>query len=370
MESDPGGAQTALRALVSGINKLSESDIERFLSGTPELQGRFFRVILSKDAVSAGASGGITLFELQTDVPGYSGSYVLRYDIGSESIFSQTALRDDFDVMRATRSHGIPAPEAMWLDDGVMGGEPALIMRRAEGLAPNINYLHEGPFATAAPSLRGVMIRDFVALSAKLHRLPLAQLGLRSLQTRGVGEHFLDREIGWTQAELHKRFPEIETADERAELHAEMRSTLDRAADWLRDNAPRHREPAIVHGDYTLANVMFAPDGSVAALLDWELCHEGLPEEDLSYAEFSARGRRRQGAVDFPSLAELREMYEEAAGVAPTDWAYAAVLSSFRITTWAALGTRRLPREHWDFQRTMWERFSEALEDALASASV
>jgi aminoglycoside phosphotransferase (APT) family kinase protein len=39
---------------------------------------------------------------------------------------------------------------------------------------------------------------------------------------------------------------------------------------------------ALLHGDYRLDNLMFAPDGSVT-VVDWQTISVGLPARDLSY---------------------------------------------------------------------------------------
>ena len=365
-----GGAQAALRALVADTGAVTSNVIERFLATTEELAGAPMKVTLSADRIAAGASGGIVLFELETPDPRYAGQYVLRYGASENPIFLQPSLAEHFAVLRAISDRGYPAPRGMWLDDGLMGLGPAMIMTRVNALPASIHYLAEGPYAEADSALRQRMIRNVVELAARLHALPLKELGLENLRSRGGSGHFIDREINWTQAELHARFPEVEPDDERAVLHRGMRSLLDEVAAWLRQHAPRHREPVLAHGDFTIANIMFEEDGHVAALIDWELCHEGLPEEDLMYAELSARGRRGVGAVDFPSRDELIAAYRKVRPLEDEDWDYAAVLSSFRITTWAAIGGRRLPRDAWPHQRSLWEKHSGFLRESLQTAQL
>ena len=41
---------------------------------------------------------------------------------------------------------------------------------------------------------------------------------------------------------------------------------------------------AIVHGDYRCGNFLFLPDGTISAVLDWEMCHVGDPLEDVAWA--------------------------------------------------------------------------------------
>jgi len=54
---------------------------------------------------------------------------------------------------------------------------------------------------------------------------------------------------------------------------------------WLRRNPPPDpAKPAIVHGDYRSGNFLFLPDGTISAILDWEMCHIGDPLEDIAWA--------------------------------------------------------------------------------------
>src|SRR5262245_36731190 len=51
---------------------------------------------------------------------------------------------------------------------------------------------------------------------------------------------------------------------------------------WLSSRAPSSRQPALVHGDYRMGNVIVGPEG-LRAVLDWELAHAGDPMEDLGW---------------------------------------------------------------------------------------
>ena len=53
---------------------------------------------------------------------------------------------------------------------------------------------------------------------------------------------------------------------------------------WLPDNLPAEKQTSIVHGDYSLSNVMVgATDPNVIAILDWELSTLGDPCADFNY---------------------------------------------------------------------------------------
>lgn len=52
----------------------------------------------------------------------------------------------------------------------------------------------------------------------------------------------------------------------------------------LRRQPPVPDRVTIVHGDYRLGNFLFRRDGSIAAVLDWEMTHLGDPIEDLAWS--------------------------------------------------------------------------------------
>jgi aminoglycoside phosphotransferase (APT) family kinase protein len=58
-----------------------------------------------------------------------------------------------------------------------------------------------------------------------------------------------------------------------------LRAYPDAVARWLLVNPDRF---ALLHGDFRLDNLMFAPDGSIT-VLDWQTISVGLPSRDLAY---------------------------------------------------------------------------------------
>ena len=51
---------------------------------------------------------------------------------------------------------------------------------------------------------------------------------------------------------------------------------------WLEAHRPGTEHVGILHGDFHLGNVIFAPDGSLAAIVDWELATIGDPLLDFA----------------------------------------------------------------------------------------
>ncbi len=105
---------------------------------------------------------------------------------------------------------------------------------------------------------------------------------------------------------------------------------VDELHDRLAAAVPAQGPATIVHGDYRLDNCILGADGTVAAVLDWELCTLGDPLADVGPApRVLGRARRRHPTTGLPT----RHRARRASRAAPScSTAYAA-----------PLGTRRLP---------------------------
>lgn len=367
MAVDGVGSLSALRSLAADATQVSEERIAGF-ARSQGVEGDV-SVVFTNGNLAAGASGGTLMFDLHRGPGGREvDECVLRFDLGSGGIFSQVSLTAQYEIMRALGRVGLKVPEVHWLDCAgrIVDGADALVMGRITALTPCIQYLQMGPYADASPAERGKMLSELMQFAADLHAVPAPELGVESLYTRGgEGAYFIDREIDWAQAELHARFPEVEDG-ERAAMHTEMRRTIDAVAVILKQRAPRGLEPTVCHGDLTFANAMFDADRNLLSMLDWELCHHGLPAEDISYFLSAARVIASLGSTkaDPPDRALAVAAYE-AAGGKLDHWDFAAALSTFRLATWGAIGMRRMPREHWEGQRLMWELQRSELVAAL-----
>ena len=60
---------------------------------------------------------------------------------------------------------------------------------------------------------------------------------------------------------------------------------IDQIARWLESTRPAERDICVIHGDYRLDNVMFAPTTppSISAVFDWEMATLGDPLADVGY---------------------------------------------------------------------------------------
>jgi aminoglycoside phosphotransferase (APT) family kinase protein len=167
----------------------------------------------------------------------------------------------------------------------------------------------------------------------------LATLGGVDHEQVGLGgfgkpDTFLERQVGRWMGELDSYSslpgyggPEIEG--------------IDRVASWLTDNRPTTWSPGIMHGDYHIANVMFAHDRpEVAAIVDWEMSTIGDPVLDLGQliavwpeadGEDDLIGSALAHAGGLPGADEVAARYAERSGrdLSALDWYI--VLGCFKL---------------------------------------
>jgi aminoglycoside phosphotransferase (APT) family kinase protein len=207
-------------------------------------------------------------------------------------------------VQTALAGTTVPVPEIELVDPtGDVLGVPFYVMERLDG---HVITAHMPP-GLDEDTRRHEVGLEVVRTLADLHTVPVDRPGLREL---GRGEHFSDRQLA--------TFGALWESHRTRELPA-----VDEAERWLREHRPPPSgPPTLVHGDYRLGNLMWAPGPGVrlVALLDWELATIGEPLSDLGYllstypegphdggALLSLAGAVAEGG--FPSRRALVEAY-------------------------------------------------------------
>ncbi|HEV3265329.1 MAG TPA: phosphotransferase family protein [Acidimicrobiales bacterium] len=182
---------------------------------------------------------------------------------------------DDFDlqaaVMRALKTSGFPVPTVLAVEnDSGWLGTPFLVMTRAPGRtvgdAPALDpWLAELPSATQRR-----IHEDYLDALADIHRFEWRSAGLEAL-SRGAVPDLVEELDRWS------RYVDWASGGDPApELVAHLQ--------WCIDTAPvMTRAPSLCWGDARLGNVLLLDDGSIGALLDWELASIGPPEMDLGW---------------------------------------------------------------------------------------
>ena len=237
-----------------------------------------------------------------------SRTLVLRRKPPGVTLPSAHAVEREFRVMAALGRAGFPVPAMLALcEDADVIGTPFYVMEHVKG-----RVLWDPALPDSPPPDRSAYHVAMIGALAKLHALDVGALGLGDFGKPG---HYFGRQIA--------RWARQYQTDAEAGRVADM----DALADWLPANMPPGEETAVVHGDYRLDNVMFAPGGSkVAAVIDWELSTIGHPLADftnllLMYKFPQTLMKSLVGldpvAIGVPTEAEAVAIYCAASGRAP-----------------------------------------------------
>lgn len=209
-------------------------------------------------------------------------------------------------LLRALEPLGLPVPAvlASCEDPGVIGA-PFYVMPFVEGhvladeLPPELG-------AGAGARIGEEMVDGLLAL----HAVDFEAAGLEGF---GRPDGYLERQI--------KRFGGLLEHNATRPL-----PQLERVGQWLADNVPDSPPATIVHGDYRLGNVMFAPrEPRLVAILDWEMATIGDPLADVGYmtAMWAQAGEPANPVAElsrvtclpgFPGRDALARRYVEATG--------------------------------------------------------
>jgi len=254
--------------------------------------------------------------------------YVLRRGPRHLRPKTNEVMRREARVLAALEGTGVPHPAfvAACPDETVMGGAVFYLMRPVAGFNPatGLPPLHGGD-----PAMRHAMGLEAAAALARLGRVDYQAVGLADF---GRPEGFLDRQVGRWMGELESygRYPGYPGPEIPG---------LERVAAWLDANRPRGFTPGILHGDYHLANVMYADDGPrLAAIVDWEMCTIGDPLLDLGWLvatwpdpEHPGPAANLAHLTGFPTTAELVARYgaDSSRDLAAMDWY--VVLACFKL---------------------------------------
>ena len=198
---------------------------------------------------------------------------VRRPPPGATADTAHDVLRE-YSAIDALQETDVPVPRTVGAcDDQDVIGCDFYVMQRLEGDV--IRYSEPERFAN--PEGRKGVSEELVDVLAQIHSVDYEDVGL--------GE--FGRPDGYTQRQVDRWTKQLDWAFDETEKEREV-PDLHRVGDWLDENAPQEHEQTLVHGDYKLDNVIYAPDEEprIAGVLDWEMCTLGDPLCDLGWLLF------------------------------------------------------------------------------------
>jgi aminoglycoside phosphotransferase (APT) family kinase protein len=166
----------------------------------------------------------------------------------------------------------------------------------------------DGTLPGRAPGERRAIYQDAVGTLARLHALNPASVGLGDFGRPG---NYFSRQV--------ERWTRQYRASETSQI-----GSMEKLIAWLPGSVPVQMRSTVIHGDYRLDNLVYAPDAPrVVAMLDWELATIGDPLADFAYFAMNwvmpvdGRSGLSGHALDgsgIPTLDEVVELYCQRSG--------------------------------------------------------
>lgn len=236
--------------------------------------------------------------------------YVLRMDRPAEATLVKTDRRAEWTLLRSLNSAGAAVPTARWADlDGSELGACAIISDYVD--APNL-------LAVAQEGRPGPELAEALTeTAAAVHGTDLSALPAE-LERPASWDAYLDAQIDcWREVE---------------QRHAERLPIVRLMARWLEEHRPEPTGLTLVHGEFSLSNVLLDEAG-VTTAVDWENAHIGDPRIDLGWC--MSRGTVEPPNVIGDHLPQVCRRYREITGlpeevINPSAIEYFAILSASR----------------------------------------
>jgi aminoglycoside phosphotransferase (APT) family kinase protein len=261
-------------------------------------------------------------------VDGSRRRYVIRLaPYGVRRVRNTDVLRQ-VPLIRCLTDEGIPVPRVVWASESQeLFGTDAFVQEFVNG-----RPLHMTDPALSVPIPNGPegMLASAIGALARVHALGVPE-SLREWD----GSRTVEDEIGFWESMI----PKITEPD--------WRINAERAATALKTTAPTDAATGLVHGDFQTNNVLFASDGTLVAIVDWELAGIGAQLLDVGwlcmFSDPTCWDERRASELRIQAdRAWIADRYREGApGSGPVrDLAWFQGLAAYRFGVIAAYNVR------------------------------
>jgi len=299
---------------------------------------RFMRARLADDSVEVsdlGPGGGHAGFSYLFNAVGQASQhrYFLRLPPPNVKWEGTADVLRQATVLRALDGTDVPHARVVWSGDDLEWFDcPYVVQEFVEG-----TVIQADTFTDLTPNTAARMGQQSMTALAGIHRLDPADCAY-------LGE-FTGFEFDVTRWD---RFYERAAAQEQLSRQPKVRQLL-------LDKIPREARIGVYHGDFQWANLMFLPDGTLSAVIDFELCGVGATLNDVGWicAFNDAAAWPADRSPRMPHGDELEAMYREAWGDALPDvrWFRALAMYKFSIISGFNLMLHRRgkrPDPHWE----------------------
>jgi aminoglycoside phosphotransferase (APT) family kinase protein len=220
-------------------------------------------------------------------------------------------------VLAAVGPAGVPVPTVVALcTDETVNERPFYVMEFVEG-----HILRDARMAADEldADARGRVGTQLATTLAGLHALDPGEVGLAGLA----------RHDGYIERQLRRWLGQYE---QMRVAGIDQGAIVGEVGEALAARIPPQQRVSIVHGDYRLDNTVLDDDGSVRAILDWEICTLGDPLADIGIlcdywaepgdVQVALMGAAPTTAPGFESRDQVRKVYETTSGLDCTELPY------------------------------------------------
>ena len=234
----------------------------------------------------------------------------------------------EYRVLSALEGTSVRAPRpVLACEDRDVIGAPFYLMERVHGFVIRGDL---PPGFRHDPAAREGIGDELVDALAELH----------AADWRAVGLEGWGRPTGYVERQVRRWRGQLELATQ----FSRPLPDLVRVGQWLAGHVPADAPPTVVHGDYKLDNVAFAPDppARLLSILDWEMSTIGDPLADVGWMvsfwrepgdpkDTMERDARLTRLPGFRTRRDLLERYRERTGRSAADLAFYVVLAVWKL---------------------------------------
>jgi len=156
----------------------------------------------------------------------------------------------------------VPVPPLLgFCEDVEVNGAPFYVMHNVDGIVAR----DVAAASTLPIESRRAAGLNLIDVLGSIHEVDIDTVGLGDLGRR---ESYVERQL----SRWHRQWEATKDSEN---------PTMEALHRRLTEQVPKQGPATIVHGDYRLDNCILHNDGSIAAVLDWELCTLGDPLADV-----------------------------------------------------------------------------------------
>jgi aminoglycoside phosphotransferase (APT) family kinase protein len=277
------------------------------------------------------AGGHSNLTYALTEQPAADGArgrkWVLRRPPLGQVLATAHDVAREHRIISALQHSAVPVPPVVGLsEDDSVNGAPFYVMDFVEGQVVRSHAQAE----SLDPAARRRAGESIVDVLAAIHAVDVDAVGLGEL---GRKEDYIARQLKRWYGQFAKSEEQVAGGLDLPTVHT--------VHDLLAASIPEQGAATIVHGDYRLDNCMLAADGSVAAVLDWEICTLGDPLADVGLLwvywsdpdEDAVMPQASPTSLPgFPRKRELVERYAQVSGRDLSDLPYYVAFGYWKLT--------------------------------------